>query len=319
MTLVQNRIIQTSLKQPGGLTFHVGNTPLLPLGRVTSSLPPSVNVFTKAEWFNPGGSVKDRPALNIIRTALESGTLTPGMRLLDSTSGNMGIAYATLGAALKIPVTLTMPANASHERIAILKALGVELILTDALEGSDGAILEARRIAAERPDLYFYANQYDNPANWKAHYDSTGPEIFGETHGQITHFVAGLGTSGTLTGVGKYLREMNPSIQIVAVQPDAPFHGLEGLKHMETAIKPGIYDPDFPDRTIQVHTENAYEMVYKLAREEGLFVGISSGAAAVAAIQVASELESGTIVTIFPDAGYKYLSDTKLWSGENDG
>ncbi len=318
MTLVQNRIIHTAQNQPGGLAYHVGNTPLLPLSRVTSNLPSSVNVFAKAEWFNPGGSVKDRPALNIIRTALESGTLTPGMRLLDSTSGNMGIAYATLGAALNIPVTLTIPANASPERIAILKALGVELILTDALEGSDGAIVEARRIAAESPDLYFYANQYDNPANWKAHYDSTGPEIWGDTHGQITHFIAGLGTSGTMTGVGKYLRELNPSIQIVSIQPDAPFHGLEGLKHMETAIKPGIYDPDFPDRTIELQTESAYEMVRKLARKEGLFVGISSGAAAVAAIQIASELESGTVVTIFPDAGYKYLTDTKLWSVENN-
>jgi len=319
MALVQNQIIRTTLNLPGGLAFHVGNTPLLPLRRVTSSLPASVNVFAKAEWFNPGGSVKDRPALNIIRTALENGKMTSGMRLLDSTSGNMGISYATLGAALGISVTLTMPANASPERIAILKALGVELILTDALEGSDGAIMEARRMAAEHPDLYYYANQYDNPANWKAHYDSTGPEIWGETNGQVTHFIAGLGTSGTLSGVGKYLREMNPSIQIVAGQPDAAFHGLEGLKHMSTAIKPGIYDPDFPDRTIEVSTESAYEMVRTLAKEEGLFVGISSGAAAVAAIQIASELSSGTVVTIFPDAGYKYLSDTKLWSGESNG
>jgi cysteine synthase B len=277
-----------------------------------------VRIYTKAEWFNPGGSVKDRPALHIIRTALESGGLTPGKRLLDSTSGNMGIAYATLGAALGIPVTLTMPANASPERITILKALGVELILTDPLEGSDGAMVEADRIAPKSPDLYFYANQYNNPANWKAHYDSTGPEIWEDTHGQVTHFVAGLGTSGTLTGVGKYLREMNPSIQIVAGQPDAAFHGLEGLKHMETAIKPGIYDPDFPDRTIEVTTEDAYDMVGKLAREEGLFVGISSGAAAVAAIQVASELEAGTVVTIFPDSGYKYLSDTNLWNGNDN-
>lgn len=320
MTLVQHRLVQTAISESDGLEAHVGNTPLLPLRRIGLSLglPPAVRLFAKAEWFNPGGSVKDRPALNIIRTALESGKLTPGMRLLDSTSGNMGIAYATLGASVGIPVTLTMPANASPERIAILKALGVELILTDALEGSDGAMVEAHRMAAEKPDVYFYANQYDNPANWKAHYDSTGPEIWGETHGQITHFIAGLGTSGTLTGAGKYLREMNPSVQIVSVQPDASFHGLEGLKHMETAIKPGIYDPDFSDRTIEVHTESAYEMVRRLAREEGLFVGISSGAAAVAAIQVASELESGTVVTIFPDAGYKYLTDTNLWSGEKN-
>lgn len=320
MTLVQHRPVQTALPESDGMDSHIGHTPLLPLRRLAPAinLPPSVRIYTKAEWFNPGGSVKDRPALHIIRTALESGGLTPGKRLLDSTSGNMGIAYATLGAALGIPVTLTMPANASPERITILKALGVELILTDPLEGSDGAMVEADRIAAKSPDLYFYANQYNNPANWKAHYDSTGPEIWEDTHGQVTHFVAGLGTSGTLTGVGKYLREMNPSIQIVAGQPDAAFHGLEGLKHMETAIKPGIYDPDFPDRTIEVTTEDAYDMVGKLAREEGLFVGISSGAAAVAAIQVASELEAGTVVTIFPDSGYKYLSDTNLWNGNDN-
>lgn len=321
MTLVQHRPIQTALPESDGIDSHIGHTPLLPLRRLAPAinLPPSVRIYTKAEWFNPGGSVKDRPALHIIRTALESGRLTPGKRLLDSTSGNMGIAYATLGAALDIPVTLTMPANASPERITILKALGVELILTDPLEGSDGAMVEADRIATESPDLYFYANQYNNPANWKAHYDSTGPEIWEDTHGQVTHFVAGLGTSGTLTGVGKYLREMNPSIQIVAGQPDAAFHGLEGLKHMQTAIKPGIYDPDFPDRTIEVTTEDAYDMVGKLARDEGMFVGISSGAAAVAAIQVASELEAGMVVTIFPDSGYKYLSDTNLWDGDENG
>lgn len=294
----------------------VGNTPLLPLRRVTKGLSPHVQVFAKAEWFNPGGSVKDRPAFNIIRTAVNECQLLPGMRLLDSTSGNMGIAYATFGAALDIPVTLVLPSNASPERVAILRALGAELVLTDPLEGSDGSIRMARKMAAENPDLYYYANQYDNPANWQAHYRTTGPEIIDQTHGTVTHFVAGLGTSGTLTGVSKYLREYNPQIQIIAAQPDAPFHGLEGLKHMPTAIQPAIYDPSIPDRNLEIPTEQAYKMVQRLVREEGYFVGISSGAAALAALQVASQLEEGVVVTVFPDAGYKYLSDEKLWESK---
>jgi cysteine synthase B len=295
------------------LEAAVGNTPLLPLRRVSAGLPSSVQVFAKAEWFNPGGSVKDRPALNILRSALADGLSTPGKRLLDSTSGNMGISYATFGAALDIPVTLTLPGNASPERLSILRALGAELILTDPLEGSDGAIRLARRLAAEQPERYFYANQYDNPANWQAHYLTTGPEIVQQTGGQVTHFVAGLGTSGTLTGVGRYLRQYNPAIQLIAVQPDSSFHGLEGLKHMPTAIQPVIFDPAMPDLTLEISTEASYEMVRRLAREEGLFVGISSGAAALAALQVAAELEAGIVVTVFPDAGYKYLSDKALW------
>ncbi len=318
MTLVQYRLLQTVIPESDGLEVHVGNTPLLPLRRTGPglSLSPAVKVYAKAEWFNPGGSVKDRPALNIIRTASANGGLHPGKRLLDSTSGNMGISYATFGAAFGIPVTLTMPANASSERISILRALGAELVLTDPLEGSDGSILVARKMAARKPDLYWYANQYDNPANWLAHYGSTGPEIWAQTGGQVTHFIAGLGTSGTMTGVGKYLREMNPTVQIIAGQPDDAFHGLEGLKHMQTAINPGIYDVHFADRTVQVSTEDAHAMVLRLAREEGLFVGISSGAAAVAAFRVASELDEGLVVTVFPDAGYKYLSDKNLWGGE---
>jgi cysteine synthase B len=280
------------LAQPvAGLAAAVGNTPLLPLRRI-AELPMHVELFAKAEWFNPGGSVKDRPALNILQTALADGRLTPGKRLLDSTSGNMGIAYATFGAAMDIPVTLVIPSNASPERLEILRALGAELVLTDPTEGSDGAIRTARRMAAEQPERYFYADQYSNPANWQAHYLTTGPEIAHQTGGRVTHFVAGLGTSGTLTGVSRYLRAYNPQIQIIAVQPDAAFHGLEGLKHMATA------------------------MVRRLARREGLFVGISSGAAAVAALRVAAELREGLIVTVFPDAGYKYLSDQALWSGE---
>lgn len=291
----------------------VGNTPLLSLHRVTSDLKPGVQVLAKAEWFNPGGSIKDRPALNILRTALMEGKLPPGKRLLDSTSGNMGIAYATFGAVLSVPVTLVMPANASPERITILRALGAELVLTDPLEGSDGAIRKVRQMAVEQPDRYYYANQYDNPANWQAHYLSTGPEIVQQTGGGVTHFVAGLGTSGTLMGVARYLREYNPDIKILAVQPNRPFHGLEGLKHMETTIKPGIYDQGLPERVLQVTTEEAYEMVKRLAREEGLFVGISAGAAAAAALRTAAELDEGTVVTVFPDAGYKYLSDKALW------
>lgn len=296
-----------------GLENAVGHTPLLPLRRVTAHLSPHVQVYAKAEWFNPGGSIKDRPALNILRNALADGSLTPGKRLLDSTSGNMGIAYATFGAAMGIPVTLALPSNASPERIAILRALGAELILTDPLEGSDGAIRVACELAADNPERYFYANQYDNPANWQAHYYSTAPEIVQQTEGRITHFVAGLGTSGTLTGVSRFLRQYNPAVQIIAGQPDSPFHGLEGLKHMASAIQPGIYDPNLVDRSVAIPSEAAYKMVLRLAREEGLFVGISSGAAAWAALQVASEMEAGVVVTVFPDAGYKYLSDKALW------
>lgn len=294
-----------------GLESHVGNTPLLNLTRLSSK----VQIFAKAEWFNPGGSIKDRPALNIMRAALSAGHLAGGKRLLDSTSGNMGISYATLGVAMGIPVTLAIPANASPERLTILKALGAELVLTDPLEGSDGAIRIAQKLAAEEPERYYYADQYNNPANWHAHYLYTGPEIVEQTGGQITHFLAGLGTSGTLMGIGRYLRQYDPEIQILGMQPDAPFHGLEGLKHMPTAIQPGIYDHSFPDQILEVSTEEAYEMTLRLAREEGLFVGVSSGAAAVAALQIASELDQGSVVTVFPDAGYKYLSEN-FWEAK---
>ncbi len=307
-----------------GLASHVGNTPLLPLRRVTlrqaqggaSGLPARVKVFAKAEWFNPGGSVKDRPALNIIQGALSNGDLGNGKRLLDSTSGNMGISYATFCAALNIPVTLVIPANASPERITLLRALGAEVILTDPSEGSDGAIVKARNLAAEEPGMYWYANQYNNPANWQAHYLTTGPEIFAQTDGQVTHFVAGLGTSGTMMGIGRYLRQQTPHVKIFSVQPDASFHGLEGLKHMPTALKPGIYEPSFADSNLEVRTEAAHAMTLRLAREEGLFVGISSGAAAVAALEIAGRLDQGVVVTIFPDAGYKYLSDRSLWEAK---
>lgn len=316
MTLLDYKLSQSDTGSVRDLTAHVGNTPLIPLQRLPRGLSPRVRILAKAEWFNPGGSVKDRPALNIIRSALANGKLVPGKRLLDSTSGNMGISYATFGAVLGIPVTLTIPASASPERFAILRALGAELILTDPTEGSDGAILVARQLAAEKPDLYWYANQYNNPANWEAHYKSTGPEIISQTNAEVTHFVAGLGTSGTLIGTGRYLRERLPDVNIIAFQPDAAFHGLEGLKHMPSAIKPRIYDPLFADETLEIRTEEARDMMARIAREEGLFVGISSGAATVAALRVAQLLDEGVVVTIFPDAGYKYLSDKSLWEGK---
>lgn len=300
--------------EPDSLESRVGNTPLIRLKRITNDLPASVQVFAKAEWFNPSGSVKDRPALNIIHDALNNGGFDPTrQRLLDSTSGNMGIAYATFGAARGIGVTLAVPANASPERLSILKSLGAELILTDPLEGSDGAIIEARRLAQENPERYYYANQYDNPANWQAHYNSTALEIIEQTDGQVTHFVTGLGTSGTFTGNGRRLKEFDPDIQLISAQPNDSFHGLEGLKHMPTAIKPAIYDESLADDNVSVNTEEAQEMTLRLARDEGLFVGISSGAAAVAALKVARTLETGIVVTVFPDAGFKYLSE-RFWT-----
>jgi S-sulfo-L-cysteine synthase (O-acetyl-L-serine-dependent) len=310
--------VEISTPQESALEAAVGNTPLLSLRRIGAQLPQRVKLLAKAEWFNPGGSVKDRAALFILRKAQAEGKLPPGRRLLDSTSGNMGIAYATLCASLGIPVTLTIPGNASPERVTILRALGAELIHTDPLEGSDGAARVAKRLAAERPELYFYANQYDNPASWWAHYCTTGPEIAEQAGERINHFIAGLGTSGTIVGTGRYLREINPDLSIIAVQPESPFHGLEGLKHMETSTLPGIFDSSLINRTMNITTEAAYDMVQRLAREEGLFVGISSGAAAAAALQVASELQEGLVVTVFPDGGYKYLSSRGLWEVEGD-
>lgn len=296
---------------PEGL---VGNTPLLELRRLSAAahLPPTVHLFAKAEWFNPSGSVKDRPALNIIRTAEAQGLLRPGMTLLDSTSGNMGIAYAMLGAARGYKVQLALPENASPERKAILRVYGAELIYTDPLEGSDGAIMQAREIAAANHPHIFYANQYNNPANWQAHYFTTANEIWQQTGGRVTHYVAGLGTSGTFTGTTRRLKELNPALQAISMQPDSPFNGLEGLKHMPTAIKPGIYDAGLADANVTVRTEAAHEMARQMAREEGLFVGISAAAAVVAALQVAETLDEGIIVTILPDNGFKYVSD-RFW------
>ena len=298
-----------------GMPSLVGNTPLLPLVTLSDHTTSRVQVFAKAEWFNPSGSVKDRPAWGIIQHALHQGKILPGMHLLDSTSGNMGIAYATFGSALGIPITLTLPSNASPERKKIMEALGAELILTDPLEGSDGAMRVAQQLVKDHPEKYYYANQYDNPENWKSHYKSTGPELIEQTGGKITHFVVGMGTTGTMTGVSRYFADHHPGVEVIGVQPDSPFNGLEGLKHIPSSIQPGIYDPTAADRIIEIKTEDAYDMVRCLAREEGYFIGISSGAAAVAAREVAGELDEGVVVTVFPDAGFKYLSDEELWKG----
>jgi S-sulfo-L-cysteine synthase (O-acetyl-L-serine-dependent) len=309
----ENRTLYTTASR---LEDSVGNTPLLPLVRITSHLPKGVQIYAKTEWFNPGGSVKDRPAINIIRSALASGELSTGQRLLDSTSGNMGIAYATFGASMGIPVTLVLPENASPERIKIIKALGAEIIFSDPVEGTDGAMRLAEEIARKDPGKYFYSDQYNNPANWQAHYQTTGPEIEAQTAGRITHLIAGLGTTGTLTGAGRYLRQNIPAIQLIGVQPDSGFHGLEGIKHLPSACVPGIYDPSQVNKTIEISTESAYQMVLRLAREEGLFVGVSSGAALCAALEAANRLKEGLLVAIFPDAGYKYLSEKQLWEGK---
>ena len=296
---------------------QIGNTALLGFRRITRHLPGDIRIFAKAEWQNPGGSVKDRAAARIIRTAEDDGRLAPGKIIMDSTSGNTGIAYAMIAAAKDYRVKLFLPANVSPERIAILRAYDVDLAFTDPLEGSDGALKAVRELAAKEPQSYFYADQYNNPANWQAHYHSTGGEIWEQTEGQVTHFAAGLGTSGTLMGAGRRLKQCNPAVEIVSIEPDSPFHGLEGLKHMQTAIQPGIYDPDFADRRLGIRTETAHAMARRLAREEGYLVGISAAAAMVGCLDIAEELarqgQPATIVTLFPDNAYKYLSEA-FWS-----
>ena len=289
----------------------VGNTPLLSLRNLTAQTN-GVEIYAKAEWFNPGGSVKDRPALNMILDGERAGLLTPDKIILDATSGNTGIAYAWIGAARGYRVKLALPQNASEERKRILRSYGAELVLTSPLEGSDGAIREARRLFAENPDLYFYSDQYNNPANWKAHYETTALEIFEQTGGRVTHFVAGLGTSGTFVGTSRRLKELNPEIKCISFQPDSAFHGLEGLKHMETAIVPGIYDATIADADYEISTESAHDHARRLGRQEGLLVGVSAGAALACALKVARTIESGVIVTVFPDGGDKYLSE-RFW------
>jgi cysteine synthase B len=287
----------------------VGNTPLLELASISSEVP-YATILGKAEWYNPGGSVKDRPALWMVRDGEKSGELDAGKVILDATSGNTGIAYAWIGAALGYKVKLCMPKNASEERKKILRALGVEIVLTDPGEGSDGAIREARRLYAEDPKQYFYPDQYTNPANPKAHYESTAPEIWEQTEGEVTHFVAGLGTSGTFVGTAWRLKEYNPEIKVISFEPDSPFHGLEGMKHMASALVPEIYDPMLADENLGASTEEAYEMVKRLAREEGILVGLSAGAAVATSLRVARELESGVVVTVLPDGADKYLSES---------
>lgn len=295
----------------------VGNTPLLRFERLARDWP-QMEILGKAEWANPGGSVKDRAAFNIIETAVRSGQLTSGKRLLDATSGNTGIAYAMIGAARGIPITLCVPANVSLERKRILSAYGAEVIWTDPLEGSDGAIRKAGELQQASPEKYFYADQYSNDANWLAHYHGTAEEIWAQTQGAITHFVAGLGTSGTFVGTTRRLKELNPAIQAISFQPDSPFHGLEGLKHMATAIVPRIYDPSLADSDFEIETEQAYDMVKRVARFEGVLVGISSGAALVACLKVAEQLTKqqnrpAVIATVLPDSADKYLSE-KFWN-----
>jgi len=293
---------------------RIGNTPLLRLERVANDLP-GVEILGKAEWLNPGGSVKDRAAANIVTQAQASGKLTSGKILLDSTSGNTGIAYAMLGAAQGFPVTLCMPENVSVERKRILHAYGANIIYTDPADGSDGAIRVARELAIRHPDLYYYADQYSNDANWQAHYHGTANEIWEQTEGRVTHFVSMLGTSGTFMGATRRLKELNPSIRCISLQPDSAFHGIEGAKYMASAIVPKIYDPSLADADLGISTEDAYAMAKRLAREEGLLVGISAAAAVVGCLQLARQLkknEHAVFVTILCDSGDKYLSE-RFW------
>jgi cysteine synthase B len=297
----------------------IGNTPLVELLHVRDGVPQDVRLFAKLEGFNPGGSVKDRPARKMIEVGLANGKLVTGKTIIDSTSGNTGIALAMIGAALGFPVELVMPGNVSTERKRIVAAFGASAIFSDPLEGSDGAIRLCRTILAESPERYFKPDQYFNEANPLAHFETTGPEIWEQTEGRITHFVAGIGTGGTVMGTGRYLKQRNPAVQIVAAEPEDAFHGLEGLKHMASSIVPGIYHEDELDLKIGIATDDAYDMVYRLAREEGLLVGQSCGAAHVAALEIARRATGpATIVEIFPDFGDRYLS-TNLWQGWMDG
>jgi cysteine synthase B len=294
-----------------GLAALVGRTPLLRLRRFEPRA--GIEIHAKLESRNPGGSVKDRAALAMIRAGERSGALRHDTILLDATSGNTGIAYAMLGAARGYRVRLCVPANVTHERKQLLLAYGAALVFTDPMDGSDGAIREARRLHQASPDQYFYPDQYSNPANWRAHYETTGVELIEQTEGRLTHFVAGLGTSGTFMGTGRRLREWRPSVQLISVQPHSPLHGLEGLKHMESAIVPPIYDPALADRDERVSTEDAYRLVLRLARDEGILVGPSSGAALAVCLRIADTVERAVIVTVFPDGGDRYLSE-RFWT-----
>ncbi|MBI4547476.1 MAG: cysteine synthase family protein [Ignavibacteriae bacterium] len=306
-TLVEHTI-EPYINDEHSIIAKIGNTPLVRIRNISSEFT-NAEIYAKAEWLNPGGSVKDRTALNILLEAERSGELTRDKMIIDATSGNTGIAYAMIGKALGYRVTLALPSNVSEERKRILQAYGVDLIFTDPLEGTDGAQKRVREIVATNPEKYYYANQYNNPANWQVHYRSTAKEIWEQTEGRITHFVAGLGTTGTFVGVSRRLKELNPSIRCISFQPDSPLHGIEGLKHLPSAMIPGIYDHTLADGNLFISTEESYEMVRRLAREEGLFVGISSGAAMSVCLKVVEGLQSGIFVTIFPDGGEKYLSE----------
>ncbi len=306
MPVVSPGLLQTA----ASIVDLVGNTPLIRLSRFEEGLR-NVELYAKAEWKNPGGSVKDRAAARMIAEGERSGALTRDKILIDATSGNTGIAYAMICAARGYRVRLCVPANVTPERKRILQAFGAEVVFTDPMQGSDGAILRVKELYAENPSLFFYPDQYNNPGNWRAHYDTTGPELIEQTAGRITHFVAGLGTAGTFTGTGRRLREYNPAIKLYSVQPDSPLHGLEGLKHMRTAIVPGIYDPALADEDLSVTTEDAFELTRELARH-GLFVGISSGANLAGALSVARKTSDAVMVVIFCDGGEKYLSE-RLW------
>jgi len=301
------------------LMERIGNTPMLRLDALTGDLP-GIALLGKAEWYNPGGSVKDRAAANIVTEARRTGKLVPGKILLDATSGNTGIAYAMIGAALGFPVTLCMPENVSRERKQILQGYGANILYTDPADGSDGAIRMARELAARHSDQYFYADQYSNEANWRAHYNTTANEIWQQTQGRLTHFVAMLGTSGTFVGTTRRLKELNPAVQCVSLQPDSSFHGIEGAKHMASAIVPKIYDAELADRNLEISTEDAYAMARRLSRGAGLLVGVSAAAAVVGCLQVARELrvrkgDEAVIVTILCDSGEKYLSE-RFWTEE---
>lgn len=306
-----------SLKRIESVLDLIGDTPLIEIRKIAHGLSPGVHIFAKLEGFNPGGSVKDRPALKMVQEGIQSGKLKPGKTILDSTSGNTGIALAMIGKILGYPVELVMPSNVSIERKRIIQAYGAKVIFSDPLEGSDGAIRLCSKIFEEKPEKFFKPNQYFNSMNPQAHYETTGPEIYRQTGGAITHFIAGIGTGGTIMGTGRYLKEQNRKIRVIAVEPEDALHGLEGLKHMASSIVPGIYHEEELDDKISVSTEDAYSMVYRLSQEEGILVGQSSGAAMHMTLRIARKLRSGILVTIFPDFGDKYLT-TNLWVGWRD-
>ncbi len=303
----------TTAAEPGLTPWEsIGNTPLLRLSRITGGLSPRVRILAKAEWMNPGGSIKDRPAARMILDGERGGLLRPGRTIIDASSGNTGIAYAMIGAARGYPVKLCVPANTGKGVLGILRAYGAELVLTDPSQGMDGSTREVMRLVGESPESYFFPDQMNNDANWRAHYDGTANEIWVQTGGRVTHVVAAVGTGGTLVGTGRRLRELSRRVRLVCVQPASPLHGLEGVRHLETTIAPRIYDPRLADQTVAIETERAQAMVVRLAREEGIFVGVSAGANVAAALQVASGLDAGVVVTVLPEGGRRFLGE-RFW------